>query len=162
MSKAKAKGTAFETKVKNVINDWCGEKVCERVALHGNADHGDLRILVDDLTLTGECKYRKAMPTEAELTDFKAQTLTENENAEQDGSLLFVNVPNRSIERAQVHMPMSTLVSLYGADRIIERVPEDQREKLRISLMVQGEHDWVCKTLLDFLYIAYGRPAWGR
>lgn len=56
-------GTRQESSIRNVINDWAGEVVCERVALHGNKDMGDLRIVVDDLVLTGESKHCKAYPS---------------------------------------------------------------------------------------------------
>lgn len=165
MSKAKAKGTRYETNVKNVINDWSGDpKTCERIALHGNKDHGDLRIIVDDLVLTGECKDYKKMLSEGMLAKFKEQAVEENANAGQDGALLIVNFPNRAIDRSQVHMLKSTLARLNGIERLItdERIPEDLRQQLWQAVMVDGEYDWVCITLFQFLNIAYGHPAWGR
>lgn len=162
MSKAKQKGTAWETKLCNTINDWAGDKVSERVALKGNEDQGDIRLLVDDLTFTVEAKYRKAYPSDGMLAEFKRQTALENDNAKQDGGLLVCNIPNRSVLRADVWMQTKTLYRLHGADRVLEQVelPDGTREFAMRMLGDEGEHGWLRLTLLDFLWTCYGAPAW--
>lgn len=162
MSKSKAKGTRQETNICNVINDFAGAKVAERVALHGNTDMGDIRIAVDDLVLTGESKYSKDYPSVGKIEEYKGQTTTENMNAGQDGGILFINLPNRSIQRMECHLQKSTLMRLHGIDRLIadERIPEELRKRLERALMEDSEFDWVCITLWAFMNIAYGQPAW--
>lgn len=155
-------GTRQETAIKNVLNDFAGKVVCERVALHGSKDHGDLRIVVDDLVLTGESKHCKSYPSEGMLDSFKRQTVAENENAMQDGGLLFVNNTGKSINRMDVWMQKSTYLKLHGADKLLER--EDLTDGVRRNiegLLADGEFDWLRLTLLAFMYLCWGKPAWG-
>lgn len=162
-TKPKVIGTRQESTIRDVLNDWAGSKVCERVALHGEKDHGDLRIIVDDLVLTGESKHNKKYPTEGMLKDFKAQTVTENENAGQDGGLLFINVPNRSVQRWEVWMQKSTFLKLHGLDKIIEREDMGSKAKARLrTLLEDGDFDWLRLTMLAFMNLCWGSPAWGE
>lgn len=156
-------GTRMESKIRDVINDWAGWKVCERVALHGNNDHGDLRILVDELVLTGESKHCKEYPSEGMLDDFKAQTITENVNAGQDGGVLFVNLTNRSVQRWEAWMQKSTFLKLHGLDRVIERYELDDAAKARLEqLLIDTKHDWLRLTMAAFMHLCWGSPAWGE
>lgn len=61
---SKVKGTRYETALVDVFNDWNGIKCCERVVLHGDKDHGDIRLSVDDLTICVEAKWNKSYPNE--------------------------------------------------------------------------------------------------
>ena len=155
-------GTRMESTIRDVMNDWAGWKVCERVALHGDKDHGDLRIEVDDLVLTGESKHCKTYPSEGMLADFKSQTVEENENADQDGGLLFINLTNRSVQRWEVWMQKSTFLKLHGLDKIIESdgITDRAKAKLR-TLLEDGEFDWLRLTMLAFMNLCWGSPAWG-
>lgn len=155
-NRSKASGTRFESRIRDEANAWAGETVCERVVLHGSRDHGDVRARVDDLTLTIEAKYRKRYPADGDMESFKAQAVTENENAGQDGAVLIVNVPNRSVMRAQCWMLRSTLMRLHGIDRLLGDVPKPMRGLMWNALMVDGEHDWLCVTFETFLHICWG------
>ena len=159
---SKEKGTKQESNICNVINDFAGSKVAERLALHGNTDLGDIRILVDDLVLIGESKHSKSYPSVGKVEKYKGQATTENLNSGGDGAILFINLPNRSIQRMECHMQKSTLMKLHGVDRLItdERIPVDLRNRLEHALMEDGEFDWVCITLWAFMNLAYGQPAW--
>lgn len=162
-NKPKQIGTRQESAIRNVLNDWAGRTVCERVVLHGNRDQGDLRIEVDELVLTGESKHCKSYPSEGMLDSFKAQTVTENDNAMQDGGLLFVNLPGRSIQRMDVWMQKSTFMKLHGLDRIVaDGVMEPDVRRRLLSLLNDGEHDWLRLTLFAFMNLCWGNPAWGR
>lgn len=145
-SKSKGKGTRYETQVANFINDWAGERVAERVALHGNHDNGDLRLVVDDLTLCVECKWREKYPPDSEERDFRRQTDEEADNSGADGGILVINRYRAGIERHEVWMHMGTAKMLVGDRWGIAR----------------DDHDWVCTRLLDFCWICFGGPAWGR
>ena len=162
MGKAKEIGTRQETNICNVINDFAGSKVAERLALHGSSDLGDIRIKVDDLVLIGESKHSKSYPSMGMIEEYKGQATTENLNSGGDGAILFVNLPNRSIQRMECHMQKSTLMKLHGIDRLIEdeQLPERLRRKLERALFEDGEFDWVCITLWTFMNLAYGQPAW--
>ena len=99
--------------------------------------------------LTGESKHCKSYPSEGMLDSFKRQTVVENENAMQDGGLLFVNNTGKSINRMDVWMQKSTYLKLHGADRLLER--EDLTDSVRRNiegLLVDGEFDWLRLTLL--------------
>lgn len=161
--KPKAIGTRMESKIRDVLNDWAGETVCERVALHGSKDMGDLRIAVDDLVLTGESKHCKDYPSDGMLEAFKRQTVDENHNAGQDGGLLFVNLANRSIQRWEVWMQKSTFMKLHGLDAVIERYDLDDATRARLEqMLIDGEHDWLRLTMLAFMNLCWGSPAWGK
>ena len=156
-------GTRMESKIRDVINDWAGAEVCERVALHGEKDRGDLRIEVDELVLTGESKHCKEYPSEGMLEDFKRQAIEENENAMQDGGLLFVNLTNRSVQRWEVWMQKSTFLKLHGLDAVIERYELDEHARARLErMLVDTEHDWLRLTMAAFLHLCWGSPAWGK
>ena len=148
-TRPKDKGTRQETKFCQTANDWAGESVAERVALHGAHDQGDIRLRVDDLTVCVESKYQKSYPTESEIAEFKEQTMAEWLAADTDCAVLLVNLPRRGFLRAEVWMLRSTLNLLWGGER------ED------VTGSSTGlEHDWVRQTLLDFLWMCYGAPAW--
>ena len=165
-SKSKVVGTRYESKIRDTMNDWVGggdnNSVCERVALRGSRDHGDLKIVVDDITLVGECKYSKTYPSEGELEDFKIQTVKENKHAGFDGGVLFVNLPRRSTFRDEVWMPIGTLLLLHGIDiAAIDDASPEKRKRIESLLTSVDEHSWVRLTLLDFLWTCYGAPSWG-
>lgn len=151
-------GTRQETRIVNELNCYADRPVAERVALRGRCDHGDIRIRVDDLVLTGESKHSKHYPTEGQLAEFRRQTVVENQNAGQDGGVLFVNLPNKVIGRMECHMQKSTYLKLHGADRLLsdERMPPDLAEELWSALMEDGENDWICIPLSTLLGLAFG------
>ena len=140
-NKSKAKGTKYETSVTNYFNEWCGEKVCERVVLHGNRDHGDLRLYVADLVLAVECKWREKYPNDAEESDFRKQTITETENAKTDGGILVMNRYRNGIERHEVWTTDFVIAKLYGDDTF------------------DGCGLWLCMRLKDFCRLCFGPQA---
>lgn len=151
-------GTRQETKICTTLNDYAGCKVAERLALHGRLDQGDIRILVDDLVLTGESKHSKRYPSEGKMDAYRQQTVDETANAGSDGGVLFVNLPNRSVERMECHMLKSTYLKLHGVDRVLRdgRIPADASADLMAALMEDGENDWVCIPLSTFMGLAFG------
>lgn len=148
MSRAKAKGTKYESSLVKVLNDWSGGQVAERVVLHGNYDNGDLRLTVDDLTICVEAKWRKSYPSEGDMLDFRAQTLAETGNSGADGGILVVNHYNQSVMRSEVWMCGGTWLALNA---VAGKLPGHTHD----------EHDWLCMTLLDFCWMCFGAPAWG-
>ena len=148
MSKAKAKGTKYESALVKVLNDWSGRQVAERVALHGNYDNGDLRLTVNDLTICVEAKWRKSYPSEGDMLDFRAQTLAETGNSGADCGVLVVNHYNQSVMRSEVWMCGGTWLALNA---VVGKLPGHTHD----------EHDWLCMTLLDFCWMCFGAPAWG-
>lgn len=163
MSKAKKIGTAFESDIRDAHNDWAGRKVCERVALHGTHDNGDLRIEIGDLILTGEAKKRKQYPSEGEIEGYKQQAIEECENAGTYGALLFVNLPRKNLYRTEVWMERSTYLAISGVDDFIRRVmmrTDSHDEGELEEWMVRDEHSWLRLTLVDYLWMVYGPPAW--
>lgn len=148
MSKAKAKGTKYESALVKVLNDWSGGQVAERVALHGNYDNGDLRLTVDDLTICVEAKWRKSYPSEGDMLYFRAQTLAETGNSGADCGVLVVNHYGQNVMRSEVWMQGGTWLALNA---VTEKLP----------LHASDPHDWLCMTLLDFCWMCFGAPAWG-
>lgn len=147
-------GTRQETAICKFMNEWAGETVCERVALHGNKDNGDLRILVDGVVLAGESKHCKKYPSEKKIESFKEQTLTEQENAGSDGSVLMVNLPGCGVRRYECWMQPSTWLLLHG-------VGDDDKSPLKLvgalrSLMERDDNGWLRMTMADFCHLCYG------
>lgn len=140
MSKSKAKGTQYESKIAAYVNQWCGYDVAERIVLHGSKDQGDLRIKVNGLVIAGECKWRNKYPNDAEEKDFRRQTDTEAANAGADCGVLFVNRYRMSISRHEVWMRMSTAC-------LIANMP-----------VVDAPDVWTCMRLDDFCWLAFGLP----
>lgn len=147
-SKSKSKGTRFETMLVNVFNDWDGVRCCERVALHGNHDNGDLRLAVDDLTVCVEAKWRRSYPSESDMLEFRAQTLAETGNSGADCGVLVVNHYKQGVMRSEVWMRGDTWLMINGHDSLVLGGKYD-------------DHDWLCMTLLDFCWTCFGAPAWG-
>lgn len=162
-SKSKVKGTKYETALVNAFNDWVGEQVCERIVLYGNKDHGDIRLDVDDMTICVEAKWRKSPVTPAELQDFKQQTVTETHNSNSDGGLLVVNKFRSGVMSSSVYMTKGTYLKLQGADALLDSDEISERLSRYVERMLseEGEHDWVCMSLLDVCWTLFGAPAWG-
>lgn len=159
---SKVAGTRQETRICNVINDFAGSDIAERLALHGSNDQGDIRIRFGGLTLIGESKYSKHYPSEGQIQDFKAQTLTECENYGGDGGLLFVNVPNRSITRMEIWLQRSThfkLEMMRNGIKYPDDIPQEQLEKVQ-EIIADSEFSWRRITLFDFLHEYFRHPAW--
>lgn len=141
---SKAKGTKYETQVANYINDWCGNsKRCERRALHGKNDEGDLTLHVRGFDLVIECKWCKKYPSKAEEQEFRRQTDAEAANAGVDGGILVVNRYRNGVERHEAWMRLSLACRLTNYV-----MPEDERDV------------WVCARLLDLCWLLFGAPAW--
>lgn len=140
-NRSKGRGTRYETAIRSAINAYAGEGACERVALHGSRDHGDLRIRAGGLTLCGECKWRQRYPPESEMAAFREQTLAEAANAGADGGVLFVNRYRMEALRHECWMTHRTLGLLCGYGR--EMAPDR----------------WACVTLAQFLRMAFGGDA---
>ena len=138
-------GREWERAVAEYINDWVGLKVCERIRQHGYLDEGDLRLKVDGITVAVECKRCKRYPGEAMMAGFRDETIDETDHAGADCGLLVVNRFQMGTRRAEVWMTHGTFALLMGW-----KVPEGH-----------SEHDWVCKTLLEFCWMCFGAPAWG-
>lgn len=147
-SKSKVKGTRYETALVDVFNDWNGIKCCERVVLHGDKDHGDIRLNVDDLTICVEAKWNKSYPNEKKMLDFREQTVKETKNSGADCGILVVNHYNQNVMRSEVWMQGGTWLALNA---VTEKLP----------VHASDEHDWLCMTLLDFCWLCFGAPAWG-
>lgn len=143
-NKSKAKGTRYETQIADYINDWCGNgKRCERKALHGEKDHGDLGFRVSGLDIIVECKWNKEYPNNALEQEFRRQTDEEAVNADADGGILVMNRYRNGTDRHEAWMHLSLACALCG------------------SQLPSGCEDiWVCTRLYDFCWLVFGPPAW--
>ena len=161
-SPSKVKGTRQESRICDVINDFVGRVVAERLPLHGAEDQGDIRIAMGPMVLIGESKCSKSYPSEGQIADYKYQTATEAENAGADGGLLFVNLPNRRIERMEVWLQRSThfkLELMRMGYHYPEDIPLKNIEKVS-EVMRDSEYSWRRMTLFDFLHEYFDHPAW--
>ena len=82
----KKKGTQFETSCVNYVRAVAGVE-CERVALHGSRDEGDLRMVTHGREFAVECKAVERMG-EATLAQFRLQATVEAQNAGAAGGIL--------------------------------------------------------------------------
>lgn len=102
---SKAIGTRAETKVKRYFNDH-GLR-CERKALAGSDDEGDLRLyLPDGLEVAVEVKAGKqtANYNRTLLSEWKRQTLTESINSGCQAMLIIVRY-RRAFDDAEIWIP---------------------------------------------------------
>lgn len=143
-NKSKVKGTRFETDLVDVINDWEGLAICERLPLHGNEDRGDIRLRIRDLTICIEAKNLKDYPPPSLMEKFRDDTVTETANLGADGGLLIISKYRKRITLSEVWMQHGTFFKLY------HREPPE----------MDDAHAWCCMTLGDFLRRFLGEPAW--
>ena len=104
---SKAKGTRAETKVKRYFNDH-GLR-CERKALAGSDDEGDLRLYLDDGTevaIEVKAGRQTGNYNRTALNEWKGQTLKESINSGCPSMLVIVRY-RRAFEDAEVWMPNS-------------------------------------------------------
>ena len=104
---SKAKGTRAETKVKRYFNDH-GLR-CERKALAGSDDEGDLRLYLDDGTevaIEVKAGRQTSNYNRTALNEWKGQTLKESINSGCPSMLVIVRY-RRAFEDAEVWMPNS-------------------------------------------------------
>lgn len=105
MSKSKAIGTRAETKVKRYFNDHGIQ--CERKALAGSADEGDLRLFIPDgpeVTVEVKAGKQTANYNRTQLDEWKMQTLVESFNSNCPAVLILVRY-RRSFEDSEVWIP---------------------------------------------------------
>lgn len=112
MSRAKEKGTRFETAVRRYLVLRSGDERIERRALHGAADMGDLfGIRARGLNGIAECKAY-ATVTSGLIERWRDETLCERGNADAGFALLVVKRPRAGIERADVHLTIADLMGV--------------------------------------------------
>lgn len=91
MSRAKEKGTAFETQCARYLSRELDEDTIERRALHGAHDMGDLYgIRAHGLEGIAECKSHKRV-TPSLVAKWREETLDERDNADADFALLMIH-----------------------------------------------------------------------
>lgn len=143
-NKSKVKGTRYETDLVNVINDWEGLVICERLPLHGNEDKGDIRLRIGDLVICVEAKNLKDYPSPSLMDKFREDTIKETAHLGADGGLLVINKYRKRITLSEVWMQHGTFFKLY------RRNPPTSDDA----------HAWCCMTLGDFLHRFLGEPVW--
>lgn len=112
MSRSKAIGTRWETRVRLYMTDALDDHRIERRALHGSSDMGDLaHIFAHGNEGIAECKAVKSWGPKM-LSEWREQTVTERDNSDADFGLLIVKVPNRPTGMAQVHVTVRDLTRI--------------------------------------------------
>ena len=120
VSTAKAKGRVFESACCAWINNNIPGAYCMVRAKEGAKDEGDLRLLLDGLEGTIECKnYAKGRNKSGKLLpslvkEFRRQTTVELGNSGADWAVLIVNTPgcsysnpeSKNFTKHEVHIPL--------------------------------------------------------
>ena len=112
MNPAKAKGTAWETMLVQTFRDEFGN--CERLALNGTNDEGDLWFSHDDHTFVIEAKAERAIDlaryvTEAEL---EASNWAKSRKAKTPFWAAIVKRRNHRVNKAYVVMTVDEFIRL--------------------------------------------------
>ena len=106
---SKAKGTRAETKVRRYFDDR-GLR-CERKALAGSNDEGDLRLflpnMLEEVTVEVKAGKQTANYNRTQLDEWKRQTLDEAINSHHPAILVVVRY-RRKLEDAEVWIPNVT------------------------------------------------------
>ena len=112
MSRAKEKGTRFESAVCAYLREKLEDDRIERRALHGSQDMGDLfGIRAHGFEGIAECKSHKSV-TPALVSLWRDEALDERGNADADFVLLVVDVYRSALRRSEVHVTMRDLARI--------------------------------------------------
>ena len=112
MSRAKEKGTRFESAVCSYLRERLDDDRIERRALHGSRDMGDLfGIRAHGFEGIAECKSHKSVtPTLVSL--WREEALEERGNADAGFVLLVIDVYRSALKRSEVHVTMRDLARI--------------------------------------------------
>ncbi|MBM6756748.1 hypothetical protein H6A18_09560 [Collinsella tanakaei] len=115
MSRQKAKGTRYESAVRNYMAEALGDARIERRALHGAQDMGDLYgIRAHGFEGIAECKSHRTV-TPGLVERWRDETLCERGNADAGFALLVIDVYRAPVERSEVHVTLRDLARICPA-----------------------------------------------
>lgn len=133
MSKAKQKGTAFETAIVEYLQNQLCDDTIERRALNGTCDRGDITgVTFCGQRMTLECKNENRM----RLAEYMREAETEADN---DGAFYYAVIhkkrgvgisTSQTIGQQYVTMPLHMLTNMiYDANRWHEEAHENKENK---------------------------------
>lgn len=133
MSKAKQKGTAFESAIVEYLKDKLCDDTIERRALNGTCDRGDISgVTFCGLRMVLECKNENRM----RLADYVQEAETEAKN---DGAFYYAVIHKKrgtgistlhTIGQQYVTMPLHMLKTMiYDANRWYEEAHKNKENK---------------------------------
>lgn len=133
MSKAKQKGTAFESAIVEYLQNQLCDETIERRALSGTCDRGDISgVIFCGRRMVLECKNEKQM----RLADYVREAETEADN---DGALYYAVIHKKrgvgistaqTIGQQYVTMPLHMLTNMiYDANRWREEAHKNRENK---------------------------------
>lgn len=154
MSQQRQRGTSFETNVVRYMRAALSQPDIERRALHGSRDMGDIYRIMGQNGLEGiaECKDHRTV-TDSLIDRWRAQTLSERDEAHADFGLLVIHRRGKSSKSGApsfgqniVQVTVEDLLRLAGTEADVGDVG----------------NIWVSMRLVDACSILLGGDASGR
>lgn len=146
MSRAKAKGTRFESALVRYLRAGLEDDRVERRALSGSKDMGDLHhLFAHGSEGIVEAKSHKTV-TFGKVSEWREQTLDERENADADFALLIVDVYGSPIGRSKVHVTIRDFARICLGMNVVRSS----------SLSELYDDVWVVMTLDDAIRLMRG------
>lgn len=105
-NRSKQKGTSWETAVAEYLSSKGFS--CERRALSGNMDKGDI-LIYSNPRFVVECKAEKSF----DLSSYCSELAVEVENAGGNVGIVVVKAPRKNVSKSYVVMPLEMFVENY-------------------------------------------------
>lgn len=150
---SKAKGTRFESAVRDYLRDALHDFAIDRRVLHGTQDMGDLYgIRSHGCDVVAECKAHKDV-TPALVAKWRDETLRERGNADADAAVLVIKRPRRRVAECECQMTVGDYLRIAGLD--VPLVPVGWNDRAKKTVVDEADLDchWVVMTLSELVGI---------
>lgn len=150
-SASKAKGTRFESAVRDYLREALHDTGIDRRVLHGTQDMGDIYgIRSHGCDVIAECKAHRDV-TPALVARWRDETLRERGNADADAAVLVVKRARRGIPESECHMTVRDYLLIAGLELPVQTVGFRGFKGITDTANLDGH--WVVMSLSELVGI---------
>ena len=148
---SKAKGTRFESAVRDYLREALHDHSIDRRVLHGTQDMGDIYgIRSHGCDVIAECKAHREV-TPALIAKWRDETLRERGNADADAAVLVVKRPRRKVAECEAHMTVRDYLLIAGLEPPVHTVGYRNFHHIADTANLDGH--WVVMSLSELVGI---------